>query len=120
VCSPEGTASGVLLRAAEVIDGSDVARERRTTSKSDADLAQGPARLTVAAGILLADDGTDLLDRDGAIRIELPDTRATFAAGPRTGVSGPGGGLEFPWRFWIAGDPTVSTYRAHVSKRRTA
>jgi DNA-3-methyladenine glycosylase len=120
VCSPLGTASGVLLRAAEVIDGTDVARERRTTSKADTDLAQGPARLTVAAGILLADDGTDLLDGDGPIRIELPDVRARFAAGPRTGVSGPGGGPEFPWRFWIAGDPTVSTYRAHVPKRRTA
>jgi DNA-3-methyladenine glycosylase len=118
VCSPEGTASGVLLRAGEVIDGRDLARSRRTTSKSDADLAQGPARLTVAAGIVLADDGVDLAD--GPVRLELPAAPASFASGPRTGVSGAGGGLEFPWRFWIPGDPTVSTYRAHVPKRRVS
>ncbi|HEY9499333.1 MAG TPA: 3-methyladenine DNA glycosylase, partial [Terrimesophilobacter sp.] len=41
-----------------------------------------------------------------------------FSTGPRTGVSGPGGGLEFPWRFWITGDPTVSPYKAHVPKRK--
>jgi DNA-3-methyladenine glycosylase len=23
-----------------------------------------------------------------------------------------------PWRFWIAGDPTVSEYRRHVPKLR--
>jgi DNA-3-methyladenine glycosylase len=119
VCSPEGTASGILLRAAEVVDGLDLARSRRITSKSDADLAQGPARLTVAAGIALADDGVDLAD--GPIRLELPSVAPmTFASGPRTGVSGAGGSLEFPWRFWIPGDPTVSTYRAHVPKRRVS
>ena len=37
--------------------------------------------------------------------------------GPRTGVSGDGG--VHPWRFWIAGDPTVSPYRAHVPRRRS-
>jgi DNA-3-methyladenine glycosylase len=47
-CSPAGTASAVLLRGAEVIDGIELARARRPTSKSDADLARGPARLVVA------------------------------------------------------------------------
>src|SRR5690606_16906565 len=42
VCSPEGTASAVLLRAGEVVDGLELARERRPTAKSDADLARGP------------------------------------------------------------------------------
>jgi DNA-3-methyladenine glycosylase len=128
VCSPEGSASGILLRAAEVVDGVELARVRRTTSKSDADLARGPALLTIAAGIELADDGVDLVT--GAIRLELPastvdfateastESALGFASGPRTGVSGAGGGLEFPWRFWLPGDASVSTYRAHVPKRR--
>jgi DNA-3-methyladenine glycosylase len=129
VCSPEGSASGILLRAAEVVDGVELARVRRTTSKSDADLARGPALLTIAAGIDLADDGVDLVA--GAIRLELSassvdfateastESALGFASGPRTGVSGAGGGLEFPWRFWLLGDASVSTYRAHVPKRRT-
>jgi len=116
VCSPEGTASGVLLRGAEVIEGIDLARRRRTTSKSDTDLARGPARLTVAAGIVLADDGTDLLT--GSIQLELPATEVEYSSGPRTGVSGAGGSGDFPWRFWIPGDPTVSPYRAHQETSR--
>ena len=31
--------------------------------------------------------------------------------GPRVGVSGEGGSVRFPWRFHLAGDPSVSAYR---------
>jgi DNA-3-methyladenine glycosylase len=117
VCSPPGTASAVLLRAGEVIDGVDLARQRRTTSKTDADLARGPARLVVALGIALSDGGADL--ERPPFDLELPDRQSPYETGPRTGVSGAGGTLDFPWRFWIPGDPTVSPYKAHVPKRRT-
>ena len=118
VCSPVGVASAVLIRAGEVIDGLPIARLRRTTSKRDVDLAQGPARLVVALGITLADDGADL--ESGDITLELPEVAASFETGPRTGVSGAGGSDLYPWRFWIPGDPTVSPYKAHVPKKRTA
>ncbi len=116
VCSPAGVASAVLLRAGEVIEGADIARERRTTSRSDADLARGPARLCVALGITLDDGGADLAT--GRMRLELPAHPPPFATGPRTGVSGPGGTHDYPWRFWIPGDPTVSPYKAHAPKKR--
>ncbi len=117
VCSPEGEASAVLLRAGEVVGGIELARQRRTTSSSDRDLASGPARLCVAMGITLADGGTDLAS--GPIRLELPaHPPSGVANGPRTGVSGVGGGAAYPWRFWIPGDPTVSTYRAAATRRR--
>ncbi len=117
VCGPEGQASGLLLRAGEVVEGIELARARRSTSRTDADLARGPARLTVAAGITLADGGADLAA--SRIRLELSGGAAEVATGPRTGVSGPGGTAEFPWRFWIPGDRTVSPYKAHVPKRRS-
>jgi len=113
VTSPDGEASAILVRAGEVVDGVDLARSRRVTSKTDADLARGPARLCVALGITLADNGDDL--ETGDIRLELPDAAAApvaFAQGPRTGVSGAGGSDEYPWRFWIPEDPTVSPYKA--------
>ncbi|MBX3104553.1 MAG: DNA-3-methyladenine glycosylase [Cryobacterium sp.] len=116
VCGPDGKASGCLLRAAEVIEGLELARTRRATSKSDADLARGPARLTVAAGITLQDGGSDLAS--SRIRLELTGESSSYLTGPRTGVSGPGGSAEYPWRFWIPGDKTVSPYKAHVPKRR--
>jgi len=116
VCSPDGVSSAVLLRAGEVVEGADLARVRRHTSRSPSDLASGPARLTVALGITLADGGADLAD--GRVRLELPDAASAYSVSPRTGVSGPGGGAEYPWRFFVPGDPTVSKYRAHVPKVR--
>jgi DNA-3-methyladenine glycosylase len=112
VCSPKGEASAVLLRAGEVVEGVELARERRGPAVAQRDLARGPARLVVALGIGLADDGADLLHPP--FKLELPDDRGPSAAGPRTGVSGAGGGDGFPWRFWIPGDPTVSQYRRHA------
>lgn len=116
-CSPPGVASAVLLRGGEVVAGADTARARRTTSKSDADLARGPARLCVALGITLADGGADL--ETGRVRLELPTDLALYETGPRTGVSGAGGSDDYPWRFWIPGDPTVSPYKRSVPKKRS-
>jgi DNA-3-methyladenine glycosylase len=28
------------------------------------------------------------------------------------------GAHDVPWRFWLTADPTVSTYRRHVSRSR--
>lgn len=109
VCGVDGQPTGLLLRAGEVVDGLELARERRTTSGHLVDLARGPARLTVALGITMADDGIAL---DGTpFRLEPGVPPADIATGPRVGVAGPGGGPEFPWRFFIPGDPTVSVYR---------
>ena len=118
VCAGEGTGAGVLLRAGEIVEGVDLARRRRGAAVRDRDLARGPARLAVALGIPLADDGAAL---DAApYGLVLPAVPLALpAAGPRVGVSGPGGSGElFPWRFWIPGDPTVSPYRAHVPRVR--
>ncbi len=116
VCGPEGEASGCLLRAGEIVEGIDLARARRPLAKADRDLARGPGRFTVAAGITLADGGCDL--SEGRIRLELADGGTEFDTGPRTGVSGDGGTEQFPWRFWIPGDRSVSPYKAHVPKRK--
>lgn len=116
VCSPAGTSSAVLLRAGEIVEGVDIAAERRVTSKTSRDLARGPARLAVALGITLADGGTDLAA--GPLRLELPDVASVYSTSVRTGVSGDGGGADYPWRFFIPGDPTVSPYKAHSPKKR--
>ena len=117
VCGVEGQPTGLLLRAGEVIEGVDLARERRTTSRTPFDLARGPARLTVALGITMADDGIAL---DGTpFALEPGERPADIATGPRVGVAGPGGGPEFPWRFFIPGDPTVSVYRPAKPRTRT-
>jgi len=115
-CSPVGTATAVLLRGAEVVDGIELARLRRQTSKTDADLARGPARLVVALGITLGEGGADLTEPP--FELTLPEHPLPFATGPRTGVSGAGGSADYPWRFWLPGERSVSPYKAHVPKKR--
>ena len=121
VSSPQGAASAVLLRAGEVVSGTALARYRRTTSRTDHDLARGPARLTVALGVTGALDGTDVTDPQSAIVVHpgQRDARARVSTGPRVGVAG--AGAQVPWRFWLAEEPTVSPYRpAPVRRRRVA
>jgi DNA-3-methyladenine glycosylase len=105
VCGPEGTPSAVLIRAGEVIDGLELARERRPRS-SDRDLARGPARLCQALGIDLFHDGTDLVA--GPVTLTLGTPPAGVSTGPRVGLRQ---APDRPWRYWSTGDPTVSTYR---------
>ena len=115
VTGPDGEASGVLLRAGQVVDGLDVARARRPAVRREVDLARGPARLCSALGLDGATYGAYLLG-DGAVRLRPPEhpvPAVEIAAGPRVGVTG---AHDVPWRFWIAGDPTVSAYRRHVPK----
>lgn len=117
VCGPAGVAGGVLLRAAEIVDGADVAQVRRAAARTPRDLARGPGRLGQAIGLRYpAHDGIDAVagvERAGATaRLYLPDVaEPEVVAGPRVGVAGVAGTDAFPWRFWIAGDPTVSPFR---------
>jgi DNA-3-methyladenine glycosylase len=104
-------ASALLLRAGEIVEGAELARHRRTTSKNPADLASGPARLAKALGLTTAYSGRDALVPP--FGLTLPDRPATqVSSGPRVGVSGAGGSEDYAWRFWLSGDPTVSRYKA--------
>lgn len=115
VCSPPGVASAVLLRAAEVVGGQELAEQRRIGVSGrripHRDLARGPARLVVAAGIALTENGADLFAPP--FDLMMPATVLEHESGPRTGVSGEGGGHAFPWRYWLPGEPTVSPYKRH-------
>ncbi|MFY1693333.1 DNA-3-methyladenine glycosylase [Plantactinospora sp. WMMB782] len=116
VTGSDGEASAVLLRAGEVVDGLAAARSRRTAVRRDVDLARGPARLCAALALDRAVYGRYLLG-DGPVRLRppaVPVPPESVAAGPRVGVTG---AHDVPWRFWIAGDPTVSDYRRHVPRR---
>ncbi len=102
-CGPEGRASAVLLRGAEVLDGVELARERRNGAR-DRDLARGPGRLCQAMGIDRDDDGLDLRDR-----LVLGPPVEDHCSGPRVGLRH---AHDRPWRFWVPDHPTVSRYVA--------
>ena len=122
VTGPAGVAGGLLLRAGEVIEGTDAAAVRRPAARSPRDLARGPGRLGQALGLRHPrHDGIDAIagaaswprERAGALaRLDLArEPVREFSTGPRVGVAGVAGTSAFPWRFWITGDPTVSTFR---------
>ena len=100
VTGAEGDPGAVLLRAGEVVSGTDLARHRRGGSP-DRDLARGPARLCRALAIDLTHNGSEANLHAGEQVVQI-------STGPRVGLRR---AADRPWRFWITDDPTVSTYR---------
>ena len=96
------------------VEGADAAAER--SGRSGRDLARGPGRLGQVSGLRHPrHDGIDAISGaplDGAVALlELGDGAVDVASGPRVGVAGIAGTAAYPWRFWIAGDRTVSPFR---------
>lgn len=136
VCGTPGSSSAVLVRAGEVTAGLEVATARRgPRAPRGPRLASGPARLAQCLGIGAGDDGSALLAGPAPRPVLEPTAgagvpdgvwlsglrsrrRPGTLSGPRTGVSGPGGTGDFPWRFWLPDEPSVSTYRAAKPRRR--
>ena len=118
VCGPAGVASGVLMRAGEVVDGLELARSRRAGAR-DQDLARGPARLAKTLALGRDQNGIDTVPTGNTFEVRAlirdPSTGSSGAVvrtGPRVGISGPGGdSAAYPWRFWLEGEATVSAYR---------
>lgn len=105
VTGEPGTASAVLLRAGEVVEGLDRARGRRPRS-SDRDLARGPARLCQALDLTRDDNGAHLAA--GPVRLVPGAPLTEYETGPRVGLRG---ASQRPWRFWLPGERSVSAYR---------
>lgn len=106
-CGPDGTAAAVLLRAAAIEDGADVARARRGELVRASALARGPGNLCAALGIVMDDNGVDVFDPASPVLVELHEP-LTAQSGPRVGVSQ---AADRPWRLWLPGRPEVSAYR---------
>ena len=113
VVGSEGEAAAVLLRAGEVVEGAELARARRPRS-ADRDLARGPARLCRSLEVDLRHNGADLAAGPVTLRLGPPVEEHRVLSGPRVGLRA---GAEAPWRFWLQGEPSVSTYRPAVTRR---
>jgi len=107
VCGPDGTAAAVLLRAAAIEDGAELAQSRRGQAVRPVALARGPGNLCSALGISMADNGIDMFDPAGPVSLKLNEAHGVVS-GPRVGVSQ---AADRPWRLWLAARPEVSAYR---------
>jgi DNA-3-methyladenine glycosylase len=106
-CGPDGTAAAVLLRAAVIDSGVEVAQRRRGEAVRPTALARGPGNLCSALGIMLTDNGIDLFDPGSPITLRLSKP-GPESSGPRVGVSR---AADRAWRFWLTGRPEVSAFR---------
>jgi DNA-3-methyladenine glycosylase len=118
VCGEPGRAAAVLLRAGEVVSGLEQARERRPAARRDTGLAAGPAKLMQVLALDRSANGTSVIDGTGPLTVTAPAPGDfEVSSGPRVGVTS---AHDVAWRFWIAGDPTVSAYRRHTPRPRRA
>lgn len=104
VCEAEGTASAVLLRALEPVEGIGAMRERRGRV-DDRDLCSGPGKLCQALGISRELDGSMMPGSEVVVlppRVSLP---VEVAVTPRIGITK---AADWPLRFLVAGNPHVS------------
>ncbi|MFI2378818.1 DNA-3-methyladenine glycosylase [Streptomyces sp. NPDC018964] len=109
VTGTDGIASAVLIRAGRVIEGEDLARERRGKKVESPRLARGPGNFCQALGITAEHNGANLLTGTSVMLSEGESVPAELIqAGPRVGVSK---AHDWQHRFYLAGDPTVSAYR---------
>src|ERR1700722_20238114 len=107
VCRRPGDATAVLLRAGQVIEGSGLAASRRSGQR-ERDLARGPGRLCQALSIDRSLDVADACAVGSPLGIgpaPEPADPAAIRTGPRIGITK---AVDFPLRFWLAGDPYVS------------
>lgn len=109
----DGVAEGVLIRAAEPLEGLAVLRANRmATSRAarppaDRDLLRGPGRLAAALGLDGTWSGTDICGSTSVIVVHAPAGPAEVVSGPRVGVSR---AADWPWRFTEAGTTWASRY----------
>jgi DNA-3-methyladenine glycosylase len=107
VCGEDGVAAAVLLRAAVITAGVELAKDRRGETVRTSALARGPGNLCSALGITMGDNGFDLFDDGSPVQLAL-DAPRPVTSGPRVGVSK---AADRPWRFWLAEHPEVSAFR---------
>jgi len=96
VTREDGFGSAVLIRAITPVEGIEVMRLRRPTSRSDRTLCNGPGKLCAALGITRAHDGGSLQHGELTLHVGAQAHDDDVLVTPRIGISK---AREWPLRF---------------------
>jgi DNA-3-methyladenine glycosylase len=105
VCGPGEKPEAVLIRAAAIEEGHELAQARRG-SVPERRLAAGPGNLAKALGIDRTLNGADLLR--GPLRLAWGEAPGEVVSRPRIGVDYAGAWAARPLRFLVRDDPHIS------------
>lgn len=97
--------SAVLVRAVEPLDGIELMRSRRGTSRREHDLTNGPGKLCIALGITGEMNGFHLDDSPLEILWGAPVPDDQVEVTPRIGITK---AASWPLRWLVRGNPYVS------------
>ncbi|MGO9163674.1 MAG: DNA-3-methyladenine glycosylase [Streptosporangiaceae bacterium] len=120
VCRPAGEASAVLLRAARVVAGADLAAARRSAGRrtpvTGRALARGPGRLCQALGIDRAHDGADVCAPASPLRACAPGSLPAPGGGPASVDAAMADGAAAGLASGAAGPAVVSRAAGGISR----
>ncbi len=128
VTEAEGSPAAVLIRALEPLEGLDVMRRRRRrpmkgrrarreAALAPHDLCRGPGNLTMAMGITLAQNESDLCGAGLYIEDRGSLLAGEIAWSPRIGIRV---GTERAWRAFVVSHPAVTAVRQPPPRARRA
>lgn len=112
-----GFPAAVLIRAIEPLEGLPIMRRRRLGIKREYDLCNGPGKLTAALGITGDDNGSGLRGPRLSLTGAGVDPKLIATSG-RVGIGE--AASDWPWRFFIDGNPWVSVYRNVIKPHRSS
>lgn len=96
---PDGQASAVLVRSAEVVAGLETVLTRRHATKPTPALCTGPGKVAQALGLDRSFNGHDLL-AEGGLELRPGPAPAQILTGPRLGIGFAAREDQArPWRF---------------------
>lgn len=115
VTEPEGEPAAVLIRAAELLTGTDTIRRLRfgdkpLTACRQKNFLNGPGKLCKGISLTREQNGLDLVTGEELFVCDSPEDlglpappphKERMRCGPRIGVDYAGEAKDYPWRFWL-------------------
>lgn len=98
----------ILIRALEPCHGIELMKKRRRLDDWKS-LTNGPGKLTKALGITMEDYGRSFMQLP--LMIAEGFVPEAISQGKRIGIENSGEAKNYPWRFWVRGNPYVSRHQ---------